>query len=61
MTGAIVSVQIARDDDFVGWVFGFQDPTHFYVAQWKRRDQFASFGRDQDDYHLSRAGLTIKR
>ncbi|XP_077965864.1 cartilage oligomeric matrix protein-like [Styela clava] len=37
------------DDDFIGFIFGFQDSSRFYVAQWKQGDQ-----------DVAKAGLQIK-
>ena len=36
------------DDDYVGVVFGYQDNTHFYLVNWKKRDQsFVSWQRSK--------------
>jgi RHS repeat-associated protein len=32
-------VDTGDDDDFMGFVFGYQDPTHFYLFDWKQADQ----------------------
>lgn len=32
-------VATSSDDDFIGFVFGWQDPTHFYIFGWKQADQ----------------------
>lgn len=32
-------VNTNSDDDYIGFVFGYQDPQHFYVFVWKRNDQ----------------------
>jgi hypothetical protein len=32
-------VERSSDDDLIGFVFGFLDPGHFYVFDWKGRDQ----------------------
>lgn len=36
-----ISVGSAFDDDYIGFVFGYQDATHFYVFDWKQFDQGA--------------------
>ncbi len=33
------SVQTSGDDDFIGFVFGFQDTRHFYLFDWKQLGQ----------------------
>ncbi|MDX2020928.1 MAG: hypothetical protein SF187_11870 [Deltaproteobacteria bacterium] len=33
------SIQTTSDDDFVGFVFGWQDPQHFYFFDWKQATQ----------------------
>ncbi len=33
------SMHDESDGDFVGFVFGFQDNSHFYLLSWKKRDQ----------------------
>jgi hypothetical protein len=34
-------VETTSDDDMVGFVFGYQDTSHFYVMDWKELDQFS--------------------
>ncbi len=34
-----VSVNTASDDDLIGFVFGWQDPEHFYLVDWKKASQ----------------------
>ena len=41
------------DDDFIGFVFGYQDPQNFYLFDWKRGTQ-TTFGV------LSEAGMSVK-
>ncbi len=47
-------VNTASDDDFMGFVFGYQDASHFYLMDWKQ---------GQQDYVGRRAyeGFTIKK
>lgn len=33
------SVQTSSDDDFMGFVFGYQNASHFYIMDWKQTDQ----------------------
>ena len=33
------SVETSADDDLIGFVFGWQDPEHFYLLDWKQTDQ----------------------
>lgn len=42
-----------RDDDFIGFVFGFQDESHFYVFDWKRSAQ-------QVPGFTAQRGMTVK-
>jgi len=37
-------VTTASDDDFMGFVFGYQDDSHFYVMDWKQSYQNAGGG-----------------
>ncbi|HEX5218075.1 MAG TPA: Ig-like domain-containing protein, partial [Verrucomicrobiae bacterium] len=46
------TVQTAADDDFVGFVFGYQDPQHFYLFDWKQASQ-TSFG-------FAEVGMSVK-
>jgi len=34
-----ISVQTTSDDDFIGFVFGWQDMSHFYLFDWKKAEQ----------------------
>ena len=42
------------DDDFVGFVFGYQDPGHFYLLDWKKETQ------DDGDVGLAKQGICLK-
>lgn len=48
-------VTTKSDDDFIGIVFGYQDPSHFYVMDWKQGDQ------DQGGYGIAEKGFSIKK
>ncbi len=41
------------DDDFIGFVFGYQDPEHFYLFDWKQLDQDTPAG-------VAEAGMSVK-
>jgi hypothetical protein len=41
------------DDDYFGFVFGYQDPTHFYVFDWKKSDQ-------NDGLGFAERGMNVK-
>jgi subtilisin-like proprotein convertase family protein len=47
-------VDTDQDDDFMGFVFGFQDTSHFYLFDWKQVDQVHPSGA------ISAAGMTVK-
>ncbi len=36
------SVDTTSDDDFIGFVFGFRDSSHFYLFDWKQKNQNSS-------------------
>jgi hypothetical protein len=42
-------------DDFLGFVFGFQDSSHFYLMDWKHHET------DHPVYGLAEEGLSIKK
>lgn len=42
------------DDDGIGFVYGWQDPSHFYLVSWKQADEVAPWGTWQQ-------GITVKR
>lgn len=49
------SVATASDDDFIGFVFGYQDRGSYYLFDWKQGSQFATgFGQ-------ANAGMSVKR
>jgi len=43
-----------NDDDLVGFVFGYQDPGHFYLLDWKMQTQ------DDNACGLAEQGISIK-
>ena len=43
-----------NDDDLVGFVFGYQDPGHFYLLDWKKATQ------DDRACGLAKQGISIK-
>lgn len=47
-------VNTNSDDDFMGFVFGEQDPNHYYLFDWKKADQ-----NDSVD-GFAQVGMTIK-
>ncbi len=52
-------VQTQNDDDFIGLVFGYQSPRHFYLVSWKQEGQQywrSVKGRDS----TATSGLEIK-
>lgn len=46
------SVQTSDDDDFMGFVFGYQDRGNFYLFDWKQGDQ--------NDCAFGQAGMSLK-
>ena len=51
------SVETDADNDTFGIIFGYQDPTHFYLLDWKQEDQTEPGG----DYGYAAEGLTLRR
>ncbi|HEX2735877.1 MAG TPA: hypothetical protein VHM70_29960 [Polyangiaceae bacterium] len=49
-----ISVTTASDDDYFGFVFGWQDPEHFYLLDWKQAQQ------DDAACGLAEAGFALK-
>jgi hypothetical protein len=45
----------SADDDFMGFVFGYQDASHFYVMDWKQANQTIS------PYGTALEGFSIKK
>jgi hypothetical protein len=39
-----VEIDGGRDDDIIGFGFGYQDNTHFYLLDWKRNNQSFNWG-----------------
>ena len=46
-------VNTGSDDDLMGFVFGHQDSSHFYLFDWKQTDQNNRYGRAE-------AGMSVK-
>jgi hypothetical protein len=51
MEGTLTITDLA-DDDFVGFVFGYQDSTHFYLLDWK--------ANTQESAGIAERGMTVK-
>ncbi len=49
-------VNTTSDDDFMGFVFGYQNPGSFYVFDWKQYDQNAG-----SVYGYANAGMTVRK
>ncbi len=47
------AVNTNSDDDYIGFVFGFQDNQHFYLFDWKKADQNDALG-------FAQAGMSVK-
>ena len=47
-------VEAGEDDDFIGFVFGFQDPQHFYLFDWKQAAQVHPSGA------VGQQGIAVK-
>lgn len=43
----------STDDDYVGFVFGYQDRGHYYLFDWKRAEQL-------DDHGFAERGMTLR-
>ena len=57
-----LEVSGSGDDDFIGFVFGWQDSDHFYLLDWKRYNQNFNWGDAvavNDDY--AEQGLKVKK
>jgi len=48
------SVQTTSDDDIIGFVFGWQDPEHYYLLDWKQTEQ------DDGTCGLAEEGASLK-
>jgi hypothetical protein len=46
-------VETSGDDDFIGFIFGWEDTTHFYVLDWKQSRQ--------SSYGLAAEGFSVKK
>jgi Thrombospondin C-terminal region/PEP-CTERM motif len=44
----------SSDDDFMGFVFGYQDPSHFYLMDWKQNTQTAYGGIAQEGFSIKK-------
>ena len=47
------AVNTNSDDDYIGFVFGFQDNQHFYLFDWKKADQ-------NDPLGFAQRGMSVK-
>jgi RHS repeat-associated protein len=47
------AVNTTSDDDYIGFVFGFQDNQHFYLFDWKKADQNDALG-------FAQRGMSVK-
>ncbi|MEY2411189.1 MAG: large repetitive protein [Verrucomicrobiota bacterium] len=47
-------VNVRQDDDFMGFVFGYQDDGHFYLFDWKGADQ------SDPDWGFAERGMSVK-
>ncbi len=47
-------VGTSADDDYIGFVFGYQDPQHFYLFDWKQADQ------NEPSLGFAERGMSIK-
>jgi hypothetical protein len=47
-------VGTSDDDDYIGFVFGYQDPQHFYLFNWKQADQ------NEPSLGFAERGMSIK-
>src|SRR5690606_24325902 len=47
-------VDTTVDDDFMGFVFGYQDSSHFYLFDWKLADQ------DDPTFGFAERGMSVK-
>ena len=52
-TWQVADTDAGGDDDFIGFVFGYQDKQHFYLFDWKKVDQNYGGG-------FAQAGMTVK-
>ncbi|MBE9061400.1 putative Ig domain-containing protein [cf. Phormidesmis sp. LEGE 11477] len=41
-----------EDDDFIGFVFGYQDNQHYYLFDWKQKPQNAPYGPSESGMHV---------
>lgn len=48
-------VESTADDDFVGWVFGWQDSSNFYLVDWKQA------GQVKEPCGEAKVGVSLKR
>ena len=55
-----VRVATSFDDDLIGFVFGYQDPSHFYLMDWKQTYQNSIAGIAQEGFSIKKFSANQK-